>query len=87
MEYKYLEPWRDGDMKVKGRRVYASSVIYSKRANRQTDEECAEDKDLPLEVVQECVQWWDDHGCFGWLNGHRWVAYKDGRWSILRPSQ
>lgn len=58
--WKYLcarpHPWRR-QLYVKGRKLLASTVVYSMEANNQTPEEAADDRDLPLEAVLEAVRY------------------------------
>ena len=62
--WQYLEerphPWRR-QLSVKGRRLLASSVWSDMVANQLTPQEIAHSRSLPVEAVQECVQYCEEN--------------------------
>ncbi|MBT3217870.1 MAG: hypothetical protein HN348_02155 [Proteobacteria bacterium] len=44
-------------MSIKGRRLTAANIWHDMVVNKQSPEETAAEWDLPLEAVQEAVQW------------------------------
>jgi hypothetical protein len=62
--WQYLEarphPWRR-QLSVKGLRLLASSVWSDMVANQFTVEEIAHSRSLPVEAVQECVQYCEEN--------------------------
>ena len=63
-EWQYLEkrphPWRK-QLYLKGRRLKAFDLWANMIANDMTPEEVAENWDLPLEAVQESIQYCETH--------------------------
>ena len=62
--WRHLEvcphPWRR-QLYVKGRRLRAFSVWSDMIANHLTVEEIAQSRDLPMEAIQECVQYCEEN--------------------------
>jgi uncharacterized protein (DUF433 family) len=62
--YKFLvgrpHEWRR-QLYVKGRRLPAASVFKDYRLEGRTAEQLADDWDLPLEAVHECISYCQDH--------------------------
>lgn len=53
-------PWRR-QLSVKGRKLLASTLWNDAQANGMTAEEIAEDRDLPVEAVQEALRYAESH--------------------------
>lgn len=62
--YRYLEQrpesWRR-QLFIKGRNIPAGHVVRSMLANQRTPRQEAEDRELPVEAVYECLRYYDDH--------------------------
>jgi uncharacterized protein (DUF433 family) len=56
----YPQSWRK-QLYIKGRKLPASTVWGDMIVNEMTSEESAEDWDLPLEAVQEAIQYCETH--------------------------
>jgi uncharacterized protein (DUF433 family) len=59
--YKYLirrpHPWRK-QMWVKGRNMTVGNLVYTMRTNNLTSQEAAEDLNLPLDAIDESLQYY-----------------------------
>ncbi len=59
-KWKYLEVrpnhWKK-QLSIKGHRIWASTIWFDGIANNMSAEELAEDRELPLEVVQEALRY------------------------------
>lgn len=62
--YQYLvsrpETGRE-QLYLKGRNMTAGQLVYKMRANQMTDEQAAQDMDLPLEQVREAMAYYQIH--------------------------
>jgi uncharacterized protein (DUF433 family) len=62
--WRYLDkrphPWRE-QLYIKGKKLRAFTVWMAMLTNQMTPEETAIDWDLPLEVVQEAIEYCESH--------------------------
>ena len=64
VRYKYLEVRPQSDSKqlfIKGRNMTVWHVIGTMRANKMTKEETAADLNLPVEVVEEALAYYQEN--------------------------
>lgn len=63
-KWKYLverdHPWRK-EFSLKGRRLRPSHVVGSMKTEKMTPEEAADDWDLPLDVINEMIQYYEEN--------------------------
>jgi uncharacterized protein (DUF433 family) len=64
VEYKYLEArphrWRK-QLWIKGRNMTVWHLIGAMRAGRYTPEQAAENYDLPLEAIEEAIEYYEQN--------------------------